>query len=541
MLGRRTPQMSLFDAASLPHRVAPESFYGRMGAVAETLFQDDDLKQLYDPDSGRPSLPPSLLAGVVLLQFYDDVSDGEAVERTLYDLRWKVALHLPLDYAGFDPSSLSYFRKRLVDGQQERYAFDRLLKVGRTAGFIPATVTAIFDTTNTGGAGAVQDTYTLLRRGIRKLLKTAGFALPGKRQGLAPEVARLVATYLDQDRKAALDWADPTARAAQLQVLAADAEAALDAILPDCDDAEVRAMGWLLTKILGDDLVTDVQGQVQLGEGTAPERIISITDAEMHHGRKSAAHRFDGFKAVFVTEQSSELLLDVADAPAPGSDGRQLIPALQRAEVAADVTVTQVLADGACGSGDIRATCADELGHAVDLVVPVAQSADPEVAKAAFQIDLQAQTATCPQGHSVAGQPCQDAAGRPILSFNFARGACEACPLFARCVRSKILGRTVRTNAHEDLLQAARLRQQTAEFKALYPLRSAIERKGAELVQHGLRHTRYLGQRKRQFQRLWLGAAVNLKRLFKLAAQRKVDLGAVLRQLNARPGCPAVV
>ena len=77
MLGRRTPQMSLFDAASLPHRVAPESFYGRMGAVAETLFQDDNLKQLYDPDTGRPSLPPSLMAGVVLLQFYDDVSDGE--------------------------------------------------------------------------------------------------------------------------------------------------------------------------------------------------------------------------------------------------------------------------------------------------------------------------------------------------------------------------------------------------------------------------------------------------------------------------------
>ena len=35
MLGRRTPQMSLFDAASLPHRVAPESFYGRLGALAE--------------------------------------------------------------------------------------------------------------------------------------------------------------------------------------------------------------------------------------------------------------------------------------------------------------------------------------------------------------------------------------------------------------------------------------------------------------------------------------------------------------------------
>lgn len=538
MLGHRTPEMNRFDAASLPHRVAPESFYGRMGAVAETLFPDDDLQMLYDPDTGRPSLPPSLMSGVTLLQFHDNVSDREAVQRTLFDLRWKVALHLPLDYVGFDPSSLSYFRKRLVAGKKERYAFDRLLKVGRAAGFIPATVTAIFDTTDTGGAGAVQDTYTLLRKGIRKLLKTAGFAVPGQPQGLAPEVARLVATYLDQDRKAAIDWADPTARAAQLQALAADAEAALDAILPASADAAVRPLGWLLTKVLGDDLVTDAQGQVQLGAGTAPERIISMTEPEMHHGRKSAAHRFDGFKAVFVTEQSSELLLDVADAPAPGSDGQQLRPALQRAEVAADVTVAQVLADGACGSGDIRATCAAELGHTVDLVVPVAQPADPAVAKAAFQLDLTAETATCPQGHTVPGQPCQDAAGRPILSFTFARATCETCPLCARCVRSKTLGRTVRTNAHEELLQAARLRQQTAEFKALYPLRSAIERKGAELVKHGLRHTRYLGARKRQFQRLWLGAAVNLKRLFKLAAQRKVDLGAVLSQFTAPCGGP---
>ena len=147
----------------------------------------------------------------------------------------------------------------------------------------------------------------------------------------------------------------------------------------------------------------------------------------------------------------------------------------------------------------------------------MAQPADPVVAKAAFPIDLPAQTATCPQGHTVAGQPCQDEEGRAILSFTFARATCEACPLLARCVRSKTLGRTVRTNAHEELLQAARIRQQTAEFEALYPLRSAIERKGAELVRHGLRHTRYLGQRKRQFQRLWLGAAVNLKRPFKLA------------------------
>lgn len=93
----------------------------------------------------------------------------------------------------------------------------------------------------------------------------------------------------------------------------------------------------------------------------------------------------------------------------------------------------------------------------------------------------------------------------------------------------------MRTHAHEELLRAAWERQQTPEFKVLYAQRSAIERKGAELVRHGLRHTHYLGRRKRQLQRLWLGAAVNLKRLFRLADQRNADLAAVLRQLNAQP------
>jgi hypothetical protein len=63
-----------------------------MGAVSDQLFRDDDLRDMYCPDNGQPSLPPSLMSGVLLLQFYAAVSDGEAVERTHYDLRWKVAL-----------------------------------------------------------------------------------------------------------------------------------------------------------------------------------------------------------------------------------------------------------------------------------------------------------------------------------------------------------------------------------------------------------------------------------------------------------------
>ena len=532
MLGRRNPQRSLFSAQNLPHQVDPDSFYGQMGAVSRQLFNDDDLKDMYCPDNGRPSLPPSLMSGVVMLQFFDDVSDGEAVARTKYDLRWKVALDLALDFAGFDSSSLSVYRKRMIENGEERYAFDRFVKVGREVGFIPDKVTLLTDTTWVKGAGAVQNTYTLIRKGVRKLLRALGYHLPGKRQGLSKRVRELVETYVDRDRKAEIDWSDRQARAGELKVLVEDAEVLLDLAAEQVDDADVREIGWLLTKILGDDLVTDEEGDPQIGEGTASGRIISMTDPEMRHGRKSAAHRFNGFKSSVSTELSSELILDIADVPAPGSDGAHLIPTIQQVEAHAGVTVERVLADGAYGSGDNRDACASYPGHSIDLVSPVRQPRDPEVDKSAFQIDLEAQSATCPQGHTVTGKHRKDGQGRPILAFTFARSDCEACPLFARCVRSKSAGRSVRTHAHEALLREARQRQQTEEFKEIYRLRSRVERKIAQLVVHGLRETRYLGEQKRQLQRLWTAAAVNLRRLFKLAQASDIDLGAVLGRLS---------
>ena len=532
MLGRRSPQRTLFEAQTWPNRVPTDSFYARMASVNDQLFADEDLAELYCLDNGRPSLPPSLLSGVLLLQFYDDVSDEEAVERMLFDLRWKVALNLSLDCAEFDPSSLSRFRKRLIEHQKERYAFDRLMAVARTAGLLPDKLTLLTDTTWAKGAGAVQDTYTLIRKSIRKLLRQMGYATPQPRRGLAPEIQRLLATYLDQDQKAEIDWSDPQQRAAQLQVLVQDADATLELAVEHADDADVRSTGWLLTKILGDDVVTNAQGQPQIGEGTAPDRIISVTDPEMRHGHKSKAHRFDGFKTAVATEAESELILDLAELAASRGDGDHLLPTVQRVEEYAGVTVERVIGDGAYPTGPNLAACATHAPAPIDLVAPLAAAADPVVDKSAFHIDLSAQTATCPAGHTVTGTLARRD-GQPGLQFQFARAVCQACPLFARCVHSQVAGRTVRTDQYESYRQTLRDRQRTPEFKTLYRRRSRVERKQAELVRHGLRRMRYLGAEKRQLQRLWTGAVVNLKRLFTLAQSRALDLAAALARVTA--------
>ena len=134
------------------------------------------------------------------------------------------------------------------------------------------------------------------------------------------------------------------------------------------------------------------------------------------------------------------------------------------------------------------AACANYPAHPIDLVAPQARPDDPEVAKSAFQIDLETKIATCPQGQQVAGT-AYSRTDEPALKFYFERAVCETCPLFARCVHSELRGRIVPADEYESYRRAARS-EATDEFKALYRLRPKVERKQAEMVENGLRQTR---------------------------------------------------
>jgi transposase len=511
MLGRRAPQRSLFEATAWPHRVDPDSFYGRMASVSDVLFADDDLATMYTLDNGRPSLPPSLLCGVLLLQFYDNAGDEEAVERVRFDLRWKVALALPLDFAGFDPTSLVVFRKRLLKNGQERYAFERFLTVAREAGFLPEKLRLLVDSSPQKGAGAVQDTYTLLRKGVRKLLRAMGFAVPEKRRGLAANLAQ----YLESDQKARIDWTDPQERRAELARLVADADAVLALAQEQADDPEVRTTGWLLTKILGDDVVEGDDGQPQVGEGVARDRLISWTDPSMRHGRKSAAGRWNGAKIQVAEEPETELILAVDVVAASEGDGKALLGVIDAVEESAQARVEQVMGDTAYGEAENRVACVE---RGIDLIAPVGSGGDPLVAKDAFAVGDDALSLSCPMGHTTTQwHPVKDSHGRAVKQFVFARNLCEACPLFARCVHSETKGRSVTLHFHEGILRQARERQATNAFREAYRERARIERKIAEVMGQGLRQARYVGRKKQRLQALWTAAVVNLKRLFTLA------------------------
>jgi transposase len=90
------------------------------------LFHNPDFAHLFS-HTGQPAEDPARLALITILQFAERLSDEQAADAVRSRIDWKYLLALPLTDAGFDPSVLSEFRKRLVDGNAEHLLFDILL------------------------------------------------------------------------------------------------------------------------------------------------------------------------------------------------------------------------------------------------------------------------------------------------------------------------------------------------------------------------------------------------------------------------------
>src|SRR2546428_4402900 len=213
-------QQGLFDASWCGNVVPRDSFYGLLAEQGERIVCDGDFADCYVEGRGRPSIPPSTLAKIMLLAYRCGLSDRQAMEAVRFDLRWKVALGLPLDHEGFHPTSLVKFRARLLLHGKERVVFERSLELASELGLIRGQVEQILDSTPTLGAAAVQDTVTLVRSAVRKLLD----AVKGADSRAAKELRR--ALRFDYSRPRLRPEGDWRGRGARLGLLGGGARGA---------------------------------------------------------------------------------------------------------------------------------------------------------------------------------------------------------------------------------------------------------------------------------------------------------------------------
>ena len=476
-----------------------DSFYARLAAHGDEVIRDEDFAHCYSASRGPPSIPPSLMMRAVLCQIRDDVSDREAARRAAKDLDWKRAPGIEADVVPFHHTSFSVFRSRLLVNDADGVALVRTIERAVGAGLFAKRVLAIADSTGVMGAAAVADTYELIRAAIAKLVAATGGpkVLPSRLRKDARTAVR---------GKAVVDWADATARRAELDRLVGLARALL--ALP-VDDAAAEARE-LLARIVGQD-VTDTDDGPAIGQGVAADRVVSVVDPEMRHGRKSSSKRVDGYKAHVLTDHDSELILGVSVTPANDPDGPEAAPLVAAAR-GRGVPVAEVLGDTAYGDGDTR-VAVEAAGAKITAKTQPPPSTGRFV-KTDFTIDPDTPSATCPAGHvATHTTTSRDHKGRKLTALHFGAEICGACPLRERCTTNP-KGRSITLNFHEARLQAARAEQTRASTRRKLRRRALVERKLAETKRHGAGKARYRGTRKVLLQQRLTAAMVNLKRLF---------------------------
>jgi transposase len=106
-------QRGLFDAGWCRELLPEDSIYALLAEHGDRIVRDEDFSDCYSERQGRPSIPPSLLAKVLLLAYRDGLSDERAMDAVRFDLRWKIALDLSCP--GFDGD----FETRLSASREE--------------------------------------------------------------------------------------------------------------------------------------------------------------------------------------------------------------------------------------------------------------------------------------------------------------------------------------------------------------------------------------------------------------------------------------
>ena len=501
------------------------------------LLLRDELGALYEDAAfaglfaarGRPAAAPWRLALVTVLQFAEGLSDRQAAEAVRARIDWKYLLGLDLEDPGFDHSVLCEFRGRLVAGAAEALLLDRLLAACRARGLLRAKGRQRTDSTHVLGALRVLNRLERVAETLRAALNAVAAVAPEWLRALAPpEWYERYARRVEDSRLPK----GTAARRAYGEAVGADGVRLLEAVFaPDAppglralEAVEVLRQTWVQQYTL-----EGASGGVRLRDGKdmppPPDALESPYEVAARFGTKGG-HSWTGYK-VHLTETCDDalphLVTQVQTTAAPAHDVTQLA-AIQAALARRELLPGQHLAD----AGYVRArNLVESAARGVDLVGPIAddhqwQAKAPDAFDVThFRVDWAARVVTCPQGHPSRSwyevhdaDPRRD--GRDVVKVSFSKEACLPCPVRERCTRAAHGPRTL-TLHHRDeheAVQAARRRQQTNAFAALYALRAGAEGMLSQGVRRcGLRRARYRGAAKTHLQHVATAAALNLARL----------------------------
>jgi transposase len=526
------------------HAAFPKgNIYVQLRAEFGTLYDDQLFADLYPP-AGRPvEVAPWRLALVMVMQYIEGLTDRQAADAVRRCMDWKYALSLDLTNSGFDFTLLHDFRHRLLAHEAGQRFLDTLLATCKARGWIKARGTQRTDSTHVLAAIRTLHRLECVLEAMHYALNQLSDVAPAwVRQQVPPDWYPRYGLRSDQARLPK----EASKREALARQVGADGYQLMEWVFANDSPADLRDLPALeaLRRIwLQQYYRCTVPGLEALRWRTSDEqppsavRIASPYDLEARYSSKRQTH-WVGYK-VHLTETCDpgqpDLITQIITTPATTPDC-VMGPAIVHDLAARDLLPGTHLLDSGYVDADFLVTAQTQ--HQIDVVGPAfgSYSRQHQTGQGydlqAFVLDWEAQQARCPQGHtSVNWRPGHDVSGDPVIRIRFDGPTCRACPARSACTTAKGAPRqlTVRPQAHHEAIQAARQRQETAEFKAQYTLRAGVESSLSQGVRcFELRRSRYLGLARTHLQQLLTATAMNVVRV--IAWLRGEPLGERRRQ-----------
>src|SRR5437899_3339564 len=481
------------------------------------------LRSLYCEDNGRPAVDPVMLCGVTLLQFMEQVADRAAAEHVVYHLGWKYALDLELDYEGFHPTVLVYFRDRLEEKGAERVIFDGVVQLLMELELVKRKGKQRLDSTHILG-------YVKEMSGLECAIETLRLALEDLEQEVGgsqrPEFwERLWVIDVQSKLDWRLGWAERQSRYRQC---GQEMREVLEWIDRNRADLSEREAVKLLRRVFEEQFEV-VEGKLQPRLKRPSCAVQNPHDPDAHYAQKRKK-QWVGYKVHVVEsvdpeqpakrkgEPAGHFITEMLTTEAAQDEMAGLAQALKREQERHELEPQAMYADAGYVTEN---TLAQAQQSGMELLGPTRPDPHKGPYNAdAFHVDIEKLQAVCPQGNlSTQCSRIQDAyMGTEYYRIEWA-SQCDCCPVQKQCTRSKSGRRILVVGLRHDLVKKRREEMRERGFSKKMHSRNGIEGTHSELVRgHGLRRTKYRGQARVSLSHYLMGAACNVKRYLNLLA-----------------------
>lgn len=488
-------------------------FFVFLREVRHELFNEEfqaELAAAYDPRGNEP-LPSALLAMVTLLQAYDQTGDANAVVTAQMDMRWQLVLGcLGAEKAPFSQGVLSQFRARMIEHDLDKKLLERTVEIAkRTNKFGWQHLRAALDSSPLLGAGRVLDTWNLIGRALSTVVTCAAKATGRKREEIVAEAQLSLSTAPSLKTALDIDWDDAEQRAEALAKLLGEVDrveawvtehAATLASEPPLRDALIA-----LRRVLEQDFEPDPPtGRPRIKRGVAKDRMPSLGDPEMRHGRKSKNKLFNGYKRHVMKIVGADIT--VAAEVLPANQPEQDAMALLTDEAERHGPLDEVLLD----RGYLASPRVAELSSRGVTIrcKPWRSRNGGRFTKEQFDIRLTEGRVVCPAGISATIADSRLA--------RFPTSTCSPCKLRSQCTNAQRYGRSVAIHPEEALLIQLRSDLKTTDGRAALRQRTTIEHSLARLSRIQGPRARYKSARKNTLDARRCSAVDNLQTIARL-------------------------